>query len=266
MNAPLLPALFEHPEADAQVVLGVTRVAYRLRRSQRRSIGLLVSEQGLTVSAPLRARLVEIEQALQTRAGWILRKLVQQRERSRQQAAAALSWQDKAQLPCLGGLLHIELHPGLATHQGPDLAAWCISAEALAPQPPLFTLRLALPLGSTAEVIRQATAQWFQAQALALLRQRCAVYGLRLGVRPQRIGLSAARTRWGSASAAGTIRLNWHLLHHTLPVIDYVVAHELAHLREMNHSPAFWALVHAVIPDVNACKAALRHRLPPNWE
>lgn len=277
MNAPLLPALFEHPEADAQVVLGVTRVAYRLRRSQRRSIGLLISEQGLTVSAPLRARQMDIEQALQSKASWILRKLVQQRERSRQQAASTISWGEGALVPCLGGSLRLGLRPALRRHQGPDLAAWAAGTGSPFTPPglsslmqpaalPVADLLLALPADSPPERIRDATARWLQAQALALFQQRCGLYAARLGVQPQRLGLSSARTRWGSATVDGTIRLNWHLVHHPLRVIDYVVAHELAHLREMNHSPAFWALVRAVIPDVDACKAALRHRLPPHWE
>jgi predicted metal-dependent hydrolase len=82
-------------------------------------------------------------------------------------------------------------------------------------------------------------------------------------VRWQRLSLSSAQTRWGSASGAGWIRLNWRLIHLPLPVIDYVVVHELAHLREMNHSPRFWALVEAVLPDCAARRAALRDAMLP---
>jgi len=75
-----------------------------------------------------------------------------------------------------------------------------------------------------------------------------------LRVRCTRLALSSAQTRWGSASADGSIRLNWRLVHFGLPVIDYVVTHELAHLREMNHGPRFWAVVGSVVPDYRAAR------------
>jgi predicted metal-dependent hydrolase len=84
------------------------------------------------------------------------------------------------------------------------------------------------------------------------------MFALRLGVRVRRVALSSAATRWGSANADGSIRLNWRLVHFGLAVIDYVVAHELAHLREMNHSPAFWDVVRSVLPDYEHSRLALR--------
>jgi len=76
--------------------------------------------------------------------------------------------------------------------------------------------------------------------------------------------LSSAGTRWGSAGADGTIRLNWRLVHFAPAVIDYVVAHELAHLREMNHSAAFWDVVRSVVPGYEQARASLRDCvLPP---
>jgi predicted metal-dependent hydrolase len=72
--------------------------------------------------------------------------------------------------------------------------------------------------------------------------------------------LSAAGTRWGSCTIQGNIRLNYRLIHYPLALIDYVVAHELAHLREMNHSAAFWATVGTVYPDYDGARLALRKR------
>ena len=85
-------------------------------------------------------------------------------------------------------------------------------------------------------------------------------------MRVRRLALSSATTRWGSASADGSIRLNWRLVHFGMPVIDYVVAHELAHLREMNHSPAFLEVVRSVIPDVDAARGALRAQVLPEFD
>ena len=78
--------------------------------------------------------------------------------------------------------------------------------------------------------------------------------------------LSSAQTRWGSASADGSIRLNWRLVHFALPTIDYVVTHELAHLREMNHSPAFWDVVRSVLPDYEQSRGMLREQVLPVFE
>jgi len=88
----------------------------------------------------------------------------------------------------------------------------------------------------------------------------------RLGVRVRRLSLSSAQTRWGSASADGSIRLHWRLIHFALPIIDYVVAHELAHLREMNHSPAFWDVVRSVVPDYERHRGALKDDVLPAFD
>ena len=118
--------------------------------------------------------------------------------------------------------------------------------------------RLGLAIDAAPEAIRVAAHLWLQRQALILFEARCAEFAARLGVRMRQLKLSAARTRWGSASADGTVRLNWRLIHFPVPTIDYVVVHELAHLREMNHSPAFWAVVASVMPDYADRRKALR--------
>ncbi|TSE26802.1 hypothetical protein Tsedi_00511 [Tepidimonas sediminis] len=96
------------------------------------------------------------------------------------------------------------------------------------------------------------------AQARADLAARVAHWAPRLGVRPQRLRLSSARTRWGSASSRGTVSLNWRLVCLPDPLRDYVVVHELAHLRELHHGPAFWALVAQALPDWTVRRAELR--------
>ena len=95
-------------------------------------------------------------------------------------------------------------------------------------------------------------------QARKLFIERLDHFAPLLGVQWQKLSLSNAATRWGSASADGSIRLNWRLIHFRLPVIDYVVAHELAHLREMNHSAAFWDVVRSVVPDYERMRTTLK--------
>jgi predicted metal-dependent hydrolase len=70
--------------------------------------------------------------------------------------------------------------------------------------------------------------------------------------------MSSATTQWGSCTARGVVRLNWQLVKMPLHLIDYVVVHELAHLVEMNHSPAFWRVVESACPDYKQCRVELR--------
>ena len=98
----------------------------------------------------------------------------------------------------------------------------------------------------------------YKEQARVLFAQRCELYASRMGVSYERIALSNASTRWGSCSPKGNLRFNWRLVMAPSEVIDYVIVHELAHLKELNHSRRFWALVEAVLPSYRASKKWLR--------
>ncbi|TDM05501.1 MAG: hypothetical protein C4K60_12100 [Ideonella sp. MAG2] len=124
--------------------------------------------------------------------------------------------------------------------------------------------RMPLPPAAEPQQIRDVVQSWLQRQARRVFEERCQHFAQALGVTMKRLSLSSAQTRWGSATADGSIRLNWRLIHFGLPVIDYVVAHELAHLREMNHSPAFWEVVRSVVPDfARARERLVTEVLPP---
>ncbi len=250
---------FVHPRAQREIVFGEHRVAYELRRVRRRSIGFVVAGDGLTVSAPRWVGLAEVESALHEKSNWILRKLHEQRERARRLDAARIDWRDGSAIPFLGETVIVVLDPRATG------AILNTDAQAL-PGVPSLTLHLGLPQGAAPAQIRDAVQSWLQRQARRIFEERCQQYALRLGVRMTRLTLSSASTRWGSASADGSIRLNWRLVHFGLPVIDYVVAHELAHLREMNHSAAFWGVVRSVLPDYESARGALRTELLPSFD
>jgi len=97
-----------------------------------------------------------------------------------------------------------------------------------------------------------------RAQAKELLPQRVAHFAGRMGVSPARVSVTGARTRWGSCSSKGTLNFSWRLMLAGEAEIDYVVVHELAHLREMNHSPRFWAVVEAALPDYGQRRLRLK--------
>lgn len=253
------PSAFRHPRSQRDIRLGEHLVAYELRRARRRSIGFVIGGDGLSVSAPRWVGVAEVEAALREKSSWILRKLHEQRERAQRLAAARVDWRDGSTIPFLGDTVILVLDPratGAVLH----------IAEDTLPGVPRLTLHLGLPQGAAAEQIRDTVQSWLQRQARRVFEERCALFTARLGVRMTRLTLSSASTRWGSASADGSIRLNWRLVHFGLPVIDYVVTHELAHLREMNHSAAFWDVVRQALPDFEAARGALRHEVLPAFD
>jgi len=170
-----------------------------------------------------------------------------------------VQWCDGTTLPFLGETVIVLLDPRVT---GAQLNS---DADAL-PGVPKLTLHVGLPQSATQEQIREAVQSWLQRQAKRIFEERCQHFAQRLGVRITRLSLSSAATRWGSASADGSVRLHWRLVHFAMPVIDYVVTHELAHLREMNHSTAFWEVVRSVLPDFEQHRGALRSEVLPAFD
>jgi hypothetical protein len=193
----------------------------------------------------------EIEAALQSKAGWVVRKLHEQGERQRRQQAQRIEWRDGARVPFIGEPVILVLDPRVT---GAVLDAGGSALPGIA----RLVLRVGLPQHADPAQIRDVVHGWLQRQARRVFEERCRHFEPRLGVRVRRLSLSTAATRWGSASADGSVRLHWRLIHLPMASIDYVVAHELAHLREMNHSPAFWDVVRSVIPDVERVRRGLR--------
>lgn len=254
------PSLFRHPRAAREIDLGRSvMVAYEFQRARRRSIGMVVSAEGLSVRAPRWVGIAAVEEALREKSAWIQAKLAEQHERTRRLEAARIEWCDGAVLPFLGEPVIVVLDPRATG------AVLNSDAQAL-PGVPRLTLHVGLPQGASPVQIRDAVQSWLQRQAKRVFEERCAHFAPKLGVRATRLALSSAQTRWGSASADGSVRLNWRLIHFALPTIDYVVAHELAHLREMNHSPRFWDVVRSVIPDVDGARGALKQELLPAFD
>lgn len=259
----LAPAVFRHPNAQREIRLREHTVAYALRRARRKSIGFVVGMEGLSVAAPKWVGIGEIESALREKGDWILRKLAEQQERAQRLQAAKVDWRDGTGIPFLGEtvIVVLDVRAGL-TRGGAVLNT---DAEAL-PGVPRLTLHVGLPHTATPEQIRDVVQSWLQRQARRVFEERLSHFAQQLGVRYTRLSLSSAQTRWGSAGADGSIRLNWRLIHFAMPQIDYVVAHELAHLREMNHSARFWDVVRSVMPDYETVRSTLKDDVLPVFD
>ncbi len=259
--------LFRHPDAKRVIVLRNTEIAYAFRRAKRKTIGMSVGYDGLTVSAPRWVGWGEIESALQGRADWIVRKIVEMQEKQKFLSKRKLVWANGETLPILGVEVEIVLDPAhsfnesggvLKSSTGKVLNGLGEVAEGC-------KLYLGLALSAHSIQIQDAVQAWLMRQAKLLFKDRLDQYAPQLNVTWTKLSLSSASTRWGSAGSDGAIRLNWRLIHFKMDVIDYVVVHELSHLRVMDHSPRFWDTVKEVVPDFKERRAVLSDKPVPIW-
>ncbi len=249
-------ALFRHPRANRETRLCGNLVAYEFKRGKRRSIGFIVGPEGLVVRAPQWVALREVENALQEKSAWIMRKLGETRERHERLLPQRIEWRDGTTIPFLGQSVTLLLDP---RHAFGAVGAQLI-ADASAP-----VLQLGLSQAATEAQIRDAVQAWLMRQARRVFIERLDHFAPQLQVQWRKLTLSNAGTRWGSASIDGSIRLNWRLIHLRQAVIDYVVAHELSHLRVMDHSPRFWDTVGSVLPDYAALRRQLKDDSVSRW-
>jgi hypothetical protein len=257
---------------ERTVMLEGRPVPYVLARAPRRSIGMRISPDGLQVRAPAWVPLAQIEAALQDKAAWIVRKQAEVQQRRALREAARTDWRHGTRVPLLGREAELVCDP-LARSSARRVPVWVDGVPSGLPQallapceganaeaPPALKLRVGLPADAPADRLQAVVQRWLQQQARLHFTERLAHFAPQLGVRPTRLALSNAATRWGSASADGSIRLHWRLIQLRPALIDYVVVHELSHLRHMDHSPRFWAVVASVLPDHRALRAELRRQ------
>lgn len=255
-------AIFRHPRANREVRLCGNLVGYEFKRGKRRTIGFSVGADGLVVHAPKWVAVSDVQQALDEKASWIMRKLVEARDRHARMHANRIEWRDGAQFPFLGHPMRIVLD---SSHAGGGAGAIAGVQDAALGPDAVRDLRLGLPHHATEQQIRDTVQAWLMRQARRVFAERLDHYAPRLQVQWRKLSLSSAGTRWGSARADGSIRLHWRLIHFRMDVIDYVVAHELSHLRVMDHSPRFWDTVRSVMPDYQALRGQLKDESIPLW-
>ena len=226
-----------HARAGTQVF------AYQLRRARRRTIGFQIDDRGLTISAPRWVTLREIEAAIVEKSRWIESRQRQWQEWSARRSLPNVHFGDGGTLPVLGLPITLRLRPEVSeTHLD----------EATA------TLLLALPIEATEVRVRDTVQAWLKAEARRVFGARLALFADRIDARFAGWAVSSARSQWGSCTHDGRVRLSWRLIHFSIPVIDYVVAHELAHLKELNHGPRFWRAVAQLLPGFETARDEIR--------
>jgi predicted metal-dependent hydrolase len=202
---------------------------------------LTVDEYGLIVSAPWRSTERRITGIIRDAGDWVLRKLAVWSA----YPCRSPRWSDGEAIKYLGSELRLRLRVS-------RIATLAIRDDA-------DGLEVALPDPADVDAVRSAVVKWYRRLATSNFTERIGLYASLYGVATPRLFLSNARTRWGSCNVKREIRLNWRLLQAPQMTIDYVVAHELAHLVEMNHSPRFWDLVATACPHHRQARAELDH-------
>lgn len=222
-----------------------TAIPYQLERRQRRTVGLKISSQGLIIHAPSRIAPGKLEEILLSKSRWILNKLQTQQER----VIEAFEWQHGNVLLLLGNELVLNIKHDYRSRAIESLPG---------------ALHVALPEPENQASVARKVVQWYRKEALADFGRRLELLSARLGVATPSLYLSNARSRWGSCNSKKEIRLNWRLLQAPPHIINYVAAHELAHLKEMNHSARFWSVVETICPAYRQAEKDLKawsHRL-----
>jgi hypothetical protein len=252
-----LPLAHEHTlavgETPRSIALNDRIVTYTLRRARRRSIGLSIDHRGLRVGAPHRASLTEVESLILRHADWVAKKLDEWQSRPR---PAIVKIVHGLQLPMLGQTLEVKL----AT--GNNRTVWNEQPGPVSAASPVLTLFLRSPTDAP-RILEKALRE----RAHHLFGERLRLFADKMEFAAPPLSLSSARTRWGSCSLKTGIRLNWRLIHFSPYIVDYVVIHELAHLREMNHGRRFWAIVAQHCPEYRAICKALNSQAAscPRW-
>lgn len=256
-----------HPRANRQIEIIHTdgqrlSIAYLYEVAARKSIGLSISPEGLRVRAPRWVSQKSIDSCVREKSHWIIQKLQLYTGEKKSANSPAIHWQHGCVFDYMGQKVQLSLGYAART---PLLQMAMASSEEKADQEPLGVLHVPLPLTARAAQVERYMRQWLRAQALLTVQQRMSIWAPIMGVQPTRLSLTSARTRWGSASSSGAIRLHWRLIQMPLPILDYVVIHELAHLHEMNHSARFWSWVEKTMPDYAHWRALLKSISLPEW-
>ncbi len=225
------------PEARKRhLLIGGRIVDYRLKSGARR-LSMTIDERGLRIGAPQRTSLGEIEAFVQGHGEWVLKKLGELAHASQPRH---LTIKDGARLPLLDSDAEVRVLPGA------NRVRWVANVLVLEARPEADLAQLAI--------------RALQKRALTHFAGRLVHFTGQLDLAVPKLGLSSAHTRWGSCSKLGGIRVNWRLIHLPAHLGDYVVAHEVAHLLEMNHSQRFWEVVASLYPEWKYARSELKQR------
>ena len=224
---------------QGDIIQHVTQIPVdQVIRSKRKTLALIVKPDGsLLVRAPLRAPNALIREFIDKNRGWI--------EKHQAKALATLPLAPRGYLPgemllYLGTPYPLEIVEGHASQEPLRLDG---------------KFKLAASHQSESALVFE---RWYREQAKQIVPARVEYFARQYDFSYKKIGITSARTRWGSCSASGSLSFSWRLILAPLAVVDYVVVHELVHTVFHNHSKRFWHRVGTIMPDYQTHRRWLR--------
>lgn len=225
-------------EPSAALVIEGREVPVTLRRNARARrliLRLNKTSDAVIVTMPDGASEAEAMRFARTQSAWIEQRLAGR--------ADAVAFEDGAIIPVRGEdhrIIHCPGRRGTVWVEPSveDMAALCVAGDG--------------------DHLARRTRDWLKRQARGELKARCAYYADQMGLGYKRVDLRDQTSRWGSCSSSGVLSFSWRLILAPVHVLDYVAAHEVAHLKEMNHSPRFWKLVEDALPTMKTSRRWLK--------
>lgn len=227
------------------ILLDGIRVAYRIRKSHRAKNIRISIEDGdsLSVILPYKFHIRKAELALFEHKNWILRKIIESQAKKKVPPPFLLS--DGALLPILD-----KAYPLSLSVKNQKKARWYFQNN---------TLNITVPQ-LTPSIVSRGVVHWYRTMALLFLEDRVPYWAEKINVSPKNIRAKNQHTLWGSCSKGSNLNFNWRILLLSNQAADYLIIHELSHLKEMNHSPKFWKLVHQYCPEYKTHKIELKQK------
>ncbi|MHB8063687.1 MAG: M48 family metallopeptidase [Ruminiclostridium sp.] len=227
------------------ILIGDKELKYTLLRSNRKTVVIAIENDGLVrVTSPARVSENYINQLLQKKSSWILKKLVDVENRVAITNKAKV-FEDDESFCYLGKEFKLKLFRS-SNIRKPTVS---LAGE---------NIVITLPNAYEAEKLNNVLKRWYVEQFRLVIEERVKHYSAIIGVYPQKVTIKEQKTRWGSCSGRGNINLNWKLIMASMEVLDYVIIHELCHMKEMNHSKEFWKLVEGIFPQYKKCRVWLK--------
>lgn len=228
--------------------IGTTLISYSIRRSRRaKHVSFSIGEDGVHVVAPFSINESEVITIIEKNRKWILNKF----ERYRQwptQIPAEREFFSGEKLLFMGNSYPLNV----LDHTGGYTNVYLTDGEIV------VEIKANIPVEKRRAEIRGKLEQWYISRAKEIITERIKVFSDKVGVKVNTVRFKNQKTRWGSCSQKGNLNFNWKLVMAPLLIVDYVVVHELCHLKQMNHSPEFWLLVENQISDYKKMRKWLK--------
>lgn len=226
--------------------VGDKELKYILTRSNRKTIGIMIDKNGLVkVASPLRVSQDYINQLIQQKSSWIQKKLTELENRSTN-TNCPRTFEDGEKFLYLGKVFELKIHRS------------SINKKANVKIQDKFIV-IEVPVYFNSEKIKEILKKWYIKQFKQIIAERINYYSQMIGVFPNNVTIREQKTRWGSCSNRGNINLNWKLIMASLEIVDYVVIHELCHMKVMNHSKEFWKIVEVYSPHYKSYREWLKN-------